>query len=290
MFRERRIKMKRRYLSSLIALGFAAFLFAPDPALAQTPPPLGVLQQFSVMAQSGVVGSAGAGSVVNGDVGSFPTDTVTNFPPSSVGPGFFVRHVALGDTGLLTQARTDSIAAFVALNQGPGTVLLADLSGQIVTPGVYTFVTGAALLPAGGVLTLNDPTGTGVFVFRTGSTLTTINTSNVVGSANPCNVYWQIGSSATIDSATFFGNVIANASITVTGNLRGRAIAGTGPTGAVTMAVGGNTIGGCAIAGPGPSPSPVPTLPQIGAWALILALLAGGAYLVGRRTPTEASR
>jgi hypothetical protein len=106
--------MKSRYLSSLIALWFAALFFAPHPALAQTPPPLGVLQQFSVMAQSGVVGSAGAGSVVQGDVGSFATDTVTNFPPSSVTAGFFVRHVALRGCGPAGAARTDSIAAFVA--------------------------------------------------------------------------------------------------------------------------------------------------------------------------------
>jgi hypothetical protein len=216
--------------------------------------------------------------VVSGDVGSFATDTVTNFPPSGVTAGFFVRHVALGDTGLLTQARTDSIAAFLALNQGPGTVLPANLAGQTLTPGVYTFVTGAALLPAGGTLTLNDPSGTGVFVFRTGSTLTTINTSNVLGTANPCNVYWQIGSSATIDSATFFGNVFADASITVTGNLRGRAIAGTGPTGAVTMAVGGNTIGGCA------SPGTVPALPHGLEWGLLVVLLGIGAYVISRRS------
>jgi hypothetical protein len=275
--------MNCRYLTLSGAMGVAALLYGPSAALAQVPPPLGVLQQFSVMAQSGVVGSAGAGTVVSGDVGSFATDTVTNFPPSNVTAGFFVRHVALGDTGLLTQARTDSIAAFLALNQGPGTVIPASLAGQTLTSGIYTFVSGAALLPAGGTLTLN---GAGIFVFRTASTLTTINTSNVLGTANPCNVFWQIGSSATIDSANFLGNVFADASITVTGNLSGRAIAGTGPTGAVTMAVGGNTISGCTT----PGIPPAPTLPEIGAWALLVVLLGSGAYLVSRRTPTEASR
>ena len=137
---------------------------------------------------------------------------------------------------------------------------------------------GAALLPAGGVLTLN---GGGVFVFRTGSTLTTINTSNVTGTANPCNVFWQIGSSATIDSANFFGNVFASASITVTGNLIGRTIAGTG---AVTMPVGGNTIGGCASpVAPSPSPGPVPALPHGMEWALLVILAGTGAYILSRR-------
>jgi len=280
--------MKRRYLSSLAAVGFGALFYGPSPALAQVAPPLGVLQQFSVLGGSAVTGSAGAGTVVAGDVGSRPTDTINNFPPSSVTAGFFVRRVALGDGPLLIQARTDATTAFNSLGapQGAGVLIPDDLAGQTLTPGIYTFVTGAALLPAGGTLTLNDPTGTGIFVFRTGSSLTTINTSNVLGTANPCNVYWQIGSSATIDSAEFFGNVIADASITVTGDLRGRAIAGTGPTGAVTMAVGGNTIGGCAT----PGAAPVPTLPEIGAWALLVILLGIGAYALSRRTPTEASR
>ena len=268
--------MNSRRLTIAGAVGFAVLLCGPSTALAQVAPPLGVLQQFSVMANSGVVGSAGAGTVVNGDVGSFPTDTVTNFPPSSVGAGFFVRRIAAGDLGLLTQARTDSIAAFSALNQVAGATLAAELGGQTLTSGVYDFTGGAALLSAGGVLTLN---GGGIFIFRTGSTLTTINTSNVTGSANPCNVYWQIGSSATIDSANFFGNIFADASITLTGNLIGRAIAGTGPTGAVTMAVGGNTIGGCASPG-GP---PVPALPHGMGWALLVILVGTGAYILSRR-------
>jgi hypothetical protein len=279
----REIKMKRRHSSFLAAVGFAALLYSPSPALAQIAPPLGVLQQFSVLGGSAVSGSAGAGTVVAGDVGSRPTDTISNFPPSSVTAGFFVRHVALGDGPLLIQARNDATTAFNFLGapQGAGVVILDDLTGQILGPGVYNL--GAALLPAGATLTLNDPTGTGIFVFRTASTLTTINTSNVAGTANPCNVYWQIGSSATIDSDNFFGDVFASASITVTGDMTGKAIAGTG---AVTMPVGGNTIGGCAAAGPPPAPA----LPEVAAWGLLLVLLGSGAYLLSRRTPTEASR
>jgi hypothetical protein len=239
------------------------------------PPPGVALRQFSVLGGSAVTGSAGAGTVVAGDVGSFPTDTVNNFPPSSVTAGFFVRRVALGDGPLLIQARNDATTAFVALNQAPTATLAANLAGQTLTTGVYDFVGGAALLPAGGVLTLN---GGGIFVFRTGSTLTTINTSNVTGTANPCNVFWQIGSSATIDSVNFFGQVFASASITVTGNLIGKTIAGTG---AVTMPVGGNTIGGCALAGT--PPGPVPALPHGMEWALLVILLGTGAYILSRR-------
>jgi hypothetical protein len=264
--------MKRRYLSSLVAVGLAVLFYGSDPALAQVAPPLGVLQQFSVLGGSAVTGSAGAGTVVAGDVGSFPTDTINNFPPSSVTAGFFVRRVALGDGPLLIQARSDATAAFLALSQ-PALTIPAALDGQTLTTGVYDFVGGAALLSAGGTLTLNGP---GVFIFRTGSTLTTINTSTITGTANPCNVFWQIGSSATIDSVNFFGNVFASASITVTGDLIGRTIAGTG---AVTMPVGGNTIGGCAT----PGAPPVPTLPEVAAWGLLAILLASGVFVLARR-------
>ena len=90
------------------------------------------------------------------------------------------------------------------------------LAGQTLTQGVYPL--GAALLAAGLMLTLNDPTGTGIFVFRTASSLTTVNTSTIAGTANPCNVYWQIGSSATLDATNFSGNIFARASITLTGD------------------------------------------------------------------------
>jgi hypothetical protein len=275
--------MKRRHLSTLAVVGFVALLCGSTPALAQVAPPLGVLQQFSVFGHSGVTGSAGGGSVVTGDVGSFATDTVTNFPPSSVTAGFFVRHVASGDAILLGTANVDRTAAFVALNQAATATLAANMAGDTLTTGIYDFTGGAALLPAGGTLTLN---GGGIFIFRTASSLTTIATSTVTGTANPCNVYWQIGSSAVIDSDTFYGQVFANASITMTGNLIGRAIAGAGATGAVTMPVAGTTIGGCATAGA----PPVPALPEVAAGVLLLLVLGSGAYLLFRRTPTEASR
>src|SRR6202023_739001 len=99
-------------------------------------------------------------------------------------------------------------------------------------------------------LTLN---GGGIFVFNVANSLTANVLSNVTGTANPCNIYWRIGTSATLNGTNFLGTVIASASITVGSgaNLAGRALAGTGATGAVTMAgSGGNTIGGCSAAPP----------------------------------------
>jgi hypothetical protein len=268
--------MKRGYFNRLSAfVGLAAFLYGSIPALAQTAPPLGVLQQFSVLGNSGVTGSTGAGTVVNGDVGSSPTASISNFPPSSVTPPFI-----LHTTNDLTvqQAHTNAIAAYNFLAaQGPGTVLPAQLDGAVLTSGIYSFAGGAADLAALGTLTLNGP---GIFIFQVDSALTANIGSNVMGTANPCNVYWRVGSSATLNGISFLGNVIADASVTVGAgsNVTGRAIAGTGATGAVTMAGGGgNTIGGCA--GVVVSPVAVPTLGFV-EMSLLIVLLAGAGLFV----------
>jgi hypothetical protein len=256
----------------------AAFLFVTLTTAAQTAPPMNVLQRFSVLGNSGVTGSTGAGTIVNGDVGSSPTPSISNFPPSTVTPPF-VLHLA-NDT-VVQQAHNEAIAAYNFLAaQGPGTVLAAQLNGAVLTSGIYSFAGGAADLAAGGTLTLNGP---GVFVFQVDSALTANVLSNVVGTADPCSVFWRVGTSATLNGITFRGNVIADASITIGSgsNVTGRAIAGTGPTGAVTMAgSGGNTIGGCAapaIAGPA-----VPALDFRGLLILAIVLAGAGALVVNR--------
>ena len=276
--------MKPNYLRLLASVGFVALLYGSFPALAQTAPPLGVVQQFSVLGNSGVTGSTTAGTVVLGDVGSSPTASISNFPPSSVTPPF-----ALHLTNDLTvqQAHTDAIAAYGFLAaEGPGTVIPAQLDGAVLTSGIYSFTGGAADLAALGTLTLN---GAGVFVFQVASTLTANVGSNVVGTANPCNVFWRVGSSATLNGASFLGNVFADASITVGAgsNVTGRTIAGTGPTGAVTMAgAGGNTIGGCASALPAPTPTVTPGGPTVTPGGPTPTVTPGG----GGPTPTLTPR
>ena len=273
--------MLRKRLSRAASLGFAALLCAPAAAWAQTAPPLGTAGAFGVLGNSGVTGAAGSGAVVSGDVGSSPTSTIINFPPSTVSAPFTL-HLAID--GVVNQAHTDAIAAYNALLiQGPGTVIADDLTGQTLTPGIYSFTVGAPNLPSGATLTLNDPTGTGIFVFNVASSLTAVSTSDFAGTADPCNIYWRVGTSATLDGVNFWGTVIADASITIgdASNLVGRALAGTGATGAVTISGGGgNTIGGCSVAGPG-----VPTLSE---WAMVsltlLLAFAGFLALRARRT------
>jgi hypothetical protein len=158
-----------------------------------------------------VTGATGSGVLVTGDVGSSPTPTISNFPPSTALPPFAVHGT---NDGVVQQAHTDAIAAYNNLQiQGPGTVLPDNLATVgALTPGIYSFVTGAPDLPASATLTLN---GAGVFIFNVGSSLTANVLSNVVGTANPCNIFWRIGASATLNGITFKGTVIASASITV---------------------------------------------------------------------------
>jgi hypothetical protein len=186
----------------------------------------------------------------------------------------------LTNDATVQQAHTDSILAYNFLAaQGPGTVLPAQLNGAVLTSGIYSFSGGAADLAALGTLTLNGP---GIFIFQVDSALTANVGSNVIGTADPCSVFWRVGTSATLNGTSFLGNVIADASITVGAgsNVTGKVLAGTGPTGAVTMAgAGGNTIGGCASA------APVIAVPALGSGgtALLIALLAGAGLLFVRR-------
>lgn len=230
-----------RPLLFIATVGVAAILSGWSDAWAQTAPPLGASAQFGALGNSGVTGAAGAGVVVTGDVGSSPTATISNFPPSRTVPPFIVH----GNDGVVAQAHSDMQIAYNNLaGQGPAMALGNNLAVVgALTAGIYSI--GAPDLPAGTSLTLN---GGGVFIFQVATTLTMNINSNVIGTANPCNIFWQVGTSATLNGNTFRGTVIADASITVgnAANVAGRVLAGRGATGAVVMSGnGGNSIGGC---------------------------------------------
>lgn len=237
----KRLPDRMKCLIGMAGLGLVALISTTQPgaAGAASAPPLGALRQFGVLGGSGVTGATGAGVAVNGDVGSSPTATITNFGPSTVlAP--FVLH--LTNDVVVQQARADAATAALDLaNQGPGTVLAAQLAGQVLTAGSYSFASTADLA-AGGILTLNGP---GVFVFNVTSALTANVGSTVVGTAAPCSVYWRVGSDATLNGNSFLGTVITDTGFVTVGagaNVTGRVVAAT----AVTMAgAGSNTIGGC---------------------------------------------
>ena len=213
-------------LTTLIVVG------GPLPNALASPeaiaPSLGTAASFVGLASEALT-NTGSGVFV-GDVGS--ATAVTGFPPGTVING----SIYIGGA-VVTQALIDATTAYNNLQGQPCNVNLTgqDLGGMTLTPGVYCFNTSAQLT---GNLTLDALNNSNaVWVFQTGSTLTTASNSTVavINGGNVLNLFWQIGSSATLGTGTLFkGTVIANSSVTLaTGaTLTGRAI---GLTGKVDM-------------------------------------------------------
>jgi hypothetical protein len=271
------MNMKHSSRGSLIIVATATLLGVATPVAAQTAPSLGTAQSYAVLGGSTVTNTGP--SVIGGDLGLSPGTAVTGFPPGAVVGGAI--HAA--DAAALSAQNSLTTAYNSVVSQACTQDLTGqDLGGKTLTPGVYCFSTSAALT---GSLTLNaQGNAAAVFIFKIGSTLTTASGSSVVmtNGGSQCNVFWQVGSSATIGTSTAFaGNILALTSISVTtsANVIGRTLA---RNGAVTLDSNNITPSVCAAA-PAPVPVPVPTLPQ--AFVLLMALgLAAVGYLRLRRT------
>lgn len=215
-FTRRRIRVL-----SLLVCGTALIAGAwPAAAFAASQPRLGTALNFTVLAASTIT-NTNSPTVITGNLGLSPGTSVTGFPPGTA-TGIQDVHNA---TAL--QAQNDLATAY---NDAFTATSTSDLTGQDLGtknlgPGVYTFSSSAQLT---GLLTL---TGSGVYIFKIGSTLTTASNAvvQVTGGAQACSVWWQIGTSATLGTGTQFqGNLMASASITLnTGAniLTGRAMA-----------------------------------------------------------------
>jgi ice-binding like protein len=219
------------YGLTLVLVSIAALLSAsvsigsPAPAA----PSLGRARSFAVLGGS-TVANTGA-TKITGDVGlSSPGVSVTGFPPGTIARG--AQHV--GDPAA-NEAQRDAQTAYAALaGKSCNTPLTGqDLGGKSLSPGVYCFTSSAQVT---GELVLDTRGGrNGIWVFQIASTLTTAPNASVVmgkgGRAN--NVFWQVGSGATLGTGTaFIGNILAYSSITMnTGaSLSGRAWARAGVT------------------------------------------------------------
>jgi hypothetical protein len=219
----------RRLAAAAGVLAAAALIAAPVAFSAQAPVGLGTDGSFAVLAGSTVTNTGP--SVISGSVGLDPGSAVTGFPPGIVLAG--TTEVA---NGVSLQAKSDLVTAYNdAAGRSSTATISGDLAGRTLTPGVYT---SASSLGLSGALTLDaqgDPNA--VFVFQAGSSLIVGSSSqvNLIGAAQACNVYWQVGSSATIGTgAAFVGNILALTSISMTtgATLQGRALA---RNGAVTL-------------------------------------------------------
>jgi len=204
-----------------------------------SPPPasinLGSASTYGILAGSTVT-CAGAPGTVNADVGVSPGSALTGFPPCTV-----TGNTHLADAPA-AQAQVDLTAAYNTLANLPcGTIVgTANIGGTTRAAGVYCspssiLVTGDLTLDGGG-------DANAVFVFQAGSTITTAGSIILINGAQAKNVYFQVGSSATLGGgpATWQGNILALTTITLNNNvtLIGRALA---RNGAVTMGT-GNTI------------------------------------------------
>lgn len=249
----------RAFLSAALTLPLGGFALAlllvatSAPASAAQPPVgLGTAASFAVLAGTTVTNTGP--SVIGGDVGVSPGSAVTGFPPGTVNNGTV--HAA---DAVSLQAQNDLTTAYDdAAGRGPVVDKTSqDLGGSTLVPGVYNAASAMALT---GTVTLDaqgDPNA--VFVFQAGSTLITASSSTValVGGTQACNVYWQVGSSATLGTGTnFVGSVMALTDISMqTGaNLTGRVLARNGQVSLDT-----NTITRSDCAAPSPAPSTTAT-------------------------------
>jgi len=261
----------------------ASALFSGGTATA-APTPVGLGTATSFVIRAGDTVTNVPTSAISGNVGLSPASgafyTDATFCTQVTGTIYSVDSAPLIpcetiDAGLMTTVANDARAAFNNASSLPGaTPLVTDLAGQNLVAGLYSF--GGASTNLSGTLTLNaqgDPNS--VWIFQASSTLITSPASTVAFTNLPpgvtaaqlaCNVYWTVGSSATIDTTTtFIGTILASASITVNNGatITGRLLAGNQGSGAGAVTLISDTISvptGCATipAGTGGSPATPP--------------------------------
>ena len=238
--------------ASVVVLAASFMIGLSGTALAATAVQLGTAGGYAVLGGSTVTNTGS--TIVNGDLGLSPGTSVTGFPPGTVNG---VQHVT---DAAAAQAQADLVTAYDAASGQTTavTIVSGDLGGQTLVPGIYKSTSALGLT---GTVTL-DAQGNpdAVFLFQVGSALTTASASRVllINNAQVCNIFWQVGSSATLGTnSNFAGTILASASVTVnTGaSVDGRVLA---RNGAVTLDI--NPISRPTCAAPSVPPPVVPPL------------------------------
>jgi hypothetical protein len=236
----------------LFATCALALSLAASAGAAATAVPLASTGSFSVLAGAGI--SNTGPTTVSGDIGTFPTTSINGLGSMTVGG---TNHA--GDA-VTQQAKNDLVTAYdVAAGDGPTTPVAADLAGLTLLPGVYN---SASSMGLSGEVTLNGQGNPdSVFVFQVGSAFTSASGSRVslINGAQACNVFWQVGSSATLGTgSSFIGTILALTSITVTTGVTvdGRVLA---RNGAVTLDTDTITTSRCATTPSSTTPGSTPT-------------------------------
>ena len=201
---------------------------------------LGSASSYAVLAATTV--TAPGAIVVNGDLGLWPGTSVTGFPPATVNGTININNPAA------MAAQADLLTAYnILFGLPPGATKTGNIGGTTLTPGVYT-APSTSLAVSSGNLTLDAQGDTNaVWIFQIGTTLDVTPGLQVIlaNGAQASNIFWQVGSSATIDTtAVMQGNILASISVTVNSGatLNGRALA---INGAVTAGGSGASLPGC---------------------------------------------
>jgi hypothetical protein len=216
-------------LAGSVILGMLAFSGVSAAVAAEPSVPLATAEGYSVLAGTTVTNTGS--TVLSDNLGVSPGTAITGFPPGIVGGTV---HAADGPA---LQAQSDLAIAYTdATNRQISATLPEQIAGTILEGGVYESWSGKLALD--GTVTFdgqNDPNS--VFIMKSASTLITGSASKVafINGAQACNVFWQVGSSATLGTdSTFAGTVLARTSITANNGatIEGRALA---LNGAVTL-------------------------------------------------------
>ena len=254
-----RMRTLRRLAVPALAASATVLLALGQTASAAIVPTVGLATAANYSIIGGQTVTNTGPSVLDKSVGLAPGSAVVGFPPGTVlAPGTIqaANAVSLQAASDLTTAYLDAAGRPVEFTQAN-----PDLTGLTLIPGVYA-ATAKAPLSLSGALVLdgqNNPAA--VFIFQTDSTLITASGSSItlINGASECNVFWQVGSSATLGSgSTFVGNIMALTSIAAqTGaTIQGRAMARNGE---VTLDNNVFTSTNCALA-PGGAPSATTTI------------------------------
>lgn len=211
----------RRSIAAVAAAWLVTLVSFAGQAQAASRIDLGAAESFAVLGALTVT-STGA-SAIDGDIGVSPGTAITGFGPGTVTNG----GLHAGDSQAAAAHTALATAYAVAEARSPATPTDGVLGGDTLTAGVYS----AATLGLSGTLTL-DAEGhpNAVFILQASTTLITAAASQVVltGAAQSCNVFWQVGSSATLGAASSFaGTILASTSISAGDavTLVGRALA-----------------------------------------------------------------
>jgi len=261
----------------LANLALVIALLVSSQVFAAVAPPLGTAQSFAVLGATPNVSNTGP-TVVTGDLGVSPAAAVVGFPPGTV-----IGTIHAADATAASAQSSNTTAYGVLAGEACDTSfgVPTDLAGMTLAPGVYCFASSAANT---GLLQLDaQGNANAVWVFQIATTLITgsASTVTVINGGQACNVFWQVGSSATLGTTTtFVGNILALTSVTLqTGtSLSGRVLA---QTGTVTLA--SNAVSVCGLAG---SVTPTTLTTQASAAVQLGGLIHDTATLSGGVAPT----